>query len=162
VTFAECPREQDVVNAVTTGQWPDRSGQELADHVRECAGCRDLVAILAPLAGSFTEARADAQVPASGAVWWRAQVRARQEAMRAAERPIAVVHAVAGVAAAAIVLLVAVFGSPWLSSSFSASRELLATDVASIAALTGRWLIGAAVMLLAVASLAVYVVFAHD
>jgi hypothetical protein len=162
VTFAECSREQDVVDAVTTEQWPDRCAADLRDHVRECAGCRDLVTILAPLAESFTDARTEAPLPASGTVWWRAQLRARQEAVRAAERPIAVVHAAAGVAAAAIVLLVAVFGSPWLSSSFSASREFLTVDVASVAALTGRWLIGAAVTLLAVATLAVYLVFAQD
>jgi hypothetical protein len=118
--------------------------------------------VLAPLAESFTGARTEAQLPASGTVWWRAQMRARQEAVRAAERPIAIVHAAAGVAAAAIILLVAVFGSPWLSSSFSASREFLAIDIAGIAALTGRWLIGAAVTLLAIASLAVYLALAQD
>jgi hypothetical protein len=162
VTFAECPREQDVVDAITTEQWPDRCGQDLPDHVRACAGCRNLVAILAPLSESFGDARTEAQLPASGTVWWRAQMRARQEAVRAAERPMTIVHAAAGVAAAAIVLLVAVFGSPWLSSSFSASREFLTVDVASIAALAGRWLIGAAVTLLAIASLAVYLTFAQD
>lgn len=37
----------------------------------------------------------EARVPASGVVWWRAQVRAREEAARAAARPIAFVQGVA-------------------------------------------------------------------
>ena len=48
----------------------------------------------AAIAGAFFEdrdcAQAEAVVPSSSAVWWRAQIRAREEAARVATRPDAV------------------------------------------------------------------------
>jgi len=162
VTFADCPREQDVVDAVTTDQWPDRCDSELQAHVAECAGCRDLVAILAPLGESWTDTRADAHVPASGMVWWRAQMRARQEAARAAARPITIVQGIAGLIGAALVGVCLVAMAPWLASSFASSRELLTVDVTGVATTVGGWLVVGAVALIAIMSLAVYLVVAED
>ena len=50
----------------------------------------------------------DVRVPSAGLVWWRAELRARREAVRAAERPLTLVHAFAGACAlgALIALLV--------------------------------------------------------
>jgi hypothetical protein len=45
----------------------------------------------------------DAHLPPSGVVWWRAQLRAREDAARAAARPLAFIH---GVAASVAVWLV--------------------------------------------------------
>src|SRR3954451_24791855 len=40
-------------------------------------------------------ARREAQPPSSAIVWWRAQMRARQEATKAIERPLTIVHGLA-------------------------------------------------------------------
>lgn len=162
MTFAECAREQDVVDAVTTGQWPGRCGNDLTMHVASCEGCRDLVAVLDSLGGSWAGARADAQVPASGMVWWRAQMRARQEAARAAARPITVVQGVAGVTGLALALAGLVAVLPWLASWLASARGFLALDVPDIA-LQGGWLLaGGVATVLVLASLALYVVVAED
>lgn len=42
-----------------------------------------------------SSARREAAPPSSAIVWWRAQMRARQEAAKAVERPLTIVHAVA-------------------------------------------------------------------
>jgi hypothetical protein len=94
------------------------------------------------------EAVPNAVVPPAGLVWWRAQLRARQEAARAAERPLKVAHSLAaasvvGVAAALIV------------GMLPSVRELLA-PLASVQML--EIVIGAVVALVTVANLALYFV----
>lgn len=47
------------------------------------------------IAAEASSARREAAPPSSAIVWWRAQMRARQEATKAVERPLTIVHAVA-------------------------------------------------------------------
>ena len=84
----ECPHEQDVLDAVATGRWPDRVDADLRDHARGCPVCGD-AAELAPLFFADRDAAwQSAEVPSASSVWWRAQMRARREAAERAERPI--------------------------------------------------------------------------
>jgi len=88
----DCPHEADVLTMVYTGQWPERAPVELREHVATCATCADL----ATVSLAIDEAHAAGHVPAlpsSGTVWWRAQLRARQDAARQVGRPITVAHA---------------------------------------------------------------------
>ena len=66
----------------------DRREPELTDDQIE--------AIVADaIAAEASVARSEAAPPSSAIVWWRAQMRARQEAAAAADRPITSVHALA-------------------------------------------------------------------
>jgi hypothetical protein len=47
------------------------------------------------IAAEASAARTEATPPSGAIVWWRAQMRARQEAAQLADKPIAIVHAVA-------------------------------------------------------------------
>ena len=58
MTFAECPREAEVIDALTTMQWPERCAEELKAHVAACEGCRDVVATMATLSEAWDETRA--------------------------------------------------------------------------------------------------------
>src|SRR6478672_11658013 len=91
----ECVHEADVLTAVTTRRWPHRVESELRDHVMTCDVCADLVAVLAAFDGEADAAIARTRVPDSAIVWWKSQMRARQEAARLAVRPITVAQAVA-------------------------------------------------------------------
>jgi len=162
VTFAECPREPDVIDALTTTQWPEQCGEELQAHVAACASCRDLVAAIAPLGEAWLDARADAHVPASGMVWWRAQMRARREAARAAARPITVVQAVAGLAGLVLLVSALALLSPWVAASFATSASLFSGTLPDVRSLTSTWAVVAAIAFLAMASLAVYLAVAED
>jgi hypothetical protein len=95
MTTIACTREQDVLDVLAARRWPDRCEPELEAHIRACAICGDLAAAAAALMNEQESAWGEARVPASGVVWWRAQVRAREEAARAAARPIAFVQGVA-------------------------------------------------------------------
>jgi hypothetical protein len=123
----------------------------------------EALAYEAGLAGS------EAQPPSSAIVWWRAQMRARQEATRIADKPIRVVHALS--IAAGIGLMLSVIGyavagvkgsAGWLTSVAQSAAGV----VGSLPAfdLTGRWMavsLTAALISVIVASVA-YVIFADE
>ncbi len=69
-----------------------------------CDSCRDLHTIASALQDDQAEALAEARVPSAGQAWWRAELRARQEAAAVADRPITVAT---GLAAASLVGLLA-------------------------------------------------------
>jgi hypothetical protein len=108
----DCPHEDDVVDLVNTGQWPDRADDDLKAHVASCMVCRDLVTVACAFADA--ESMPAPALPDASMVWLRSQIRAREAATRLAERPISVAQAVAF--ASAIGALGAVFGasSSWL------------------------------------------------
>jgi hypothetical protein len=57
--------------------------------------CADLVEVAAALLDDREQAWREARVPPSGVVWWRAQLRAREDAARAAGRPLAFIQGIA-------------------------------------------------------------------
>jgi hypothetical protein len=110
----ECPREQDVLDALAARRWPARSDEELRSHVGGCTVCADLIEVASALLEDQESAWGEARVAPSAVVWWRAQVRAREEAARAAARPVAFMQGVA--ASLALWIGIAVLRAlPWPS-----------------------------------------------
>src|SRR5437868_5922023 len=102
----ECPREQEVLDALASNRWPDHLSHDLASHVEACALCRDLGLVAETLQADFSAAMDQAKVPTAGLVWWRAQIRARQQSVVAANRPITIAHYIGlAVTAAAVIAL---------------------------------------------------------
>jgi hypothetical protein len=101
-----CALESDVVLAVQTGRWPNRVDEDVRQHVRTCATCADAVVVAEALAEAAAmddeAASTELQLPGSGAVWLRAEMRARAEAARTATRPITVAQVVAFTSVAAM------------------------------------------------------------
>jgi hypothetical protein len=120
--LAECRHEADVVAAVTAGRWPEAVDASLRDHVTTCRVCADVRDVAAAMAAVERETLADTRLPAAGQVWWRAQVRARQDAARAAARPVLVAQALG--AACALGLLAALITWQWPSLSAAADAWL--------------------------------------
>jgi hypothetical protein len=122
------------------------------------------------IAAEASLARSEAAPPSAAIVWWRAQMRARQEAARTVERPITIVHALAIAAGAGLMLSVvgyAVAGvkgsAGWLTSVY----QSLAAAVAPLAAvdLTSAWItVPLTAMLISalVATVAAYFIFADE
>jgi hypothetical protein len=153
------------VNDVTPGN--DRRTTEPSDDPTDA----EIEAIVAEaIAAEAVLARTEAAPPSSAIVWWRAQMRARQEAARAAERPIAIVHGLAIACGAGVALSLigtAVAGvrgsSSWLVGVYQ-SLSLTAAPLASID-LTSRWVtVPLTAMLISalVATIAAYVIFADE
>ena len=93
---AECAREQEVLDAIAANRWPDRLERDLANHIEGCAFCKDLGIVAEALRSDFSSAIEQARVPTAGLVWWRAEIRARQESLRVASRPIALAYYIGG------------------------------------------------------------------
>ena len=99
----QCAREPDVLDALASARWPERVDAELRAHVEACAICRDVVIVAAAMREDHDAAWREANVPPSGQMWWRAGMRARQDAVREASRPVTIAQGVAIVLALAVV-----------------------------------------------------------
>lgn len=111
-----CLHERDVLDLVAVGQWPARADAALRTHVTTCASCTEVAAV-AVAVREWDEAGPAVHVPDASVVWFRAQMRAREEALRKASRPVLVAQL-----AAVVVVLAAVAwvgpGWSWLTSSW--------------------------------------------
>lgn len=137
-----CEFEQDLLDAVASRRWPARADARLRTHVEGCAICADVAEVALAFFEDREAARADDGVPHASAVWWRAQIRAREEAARVAARPIAVVQAVSTACVAVAAAAAAPAASTWI-------RELIAAlGAAAWSSLPGEggfaWILGAA------------------
>jgi predicted anti-sigma-YlaC factor YlaD len=101
----ECHRSSDVVAAASAGELSHAADSELHRHLAECAACRDLALVISALRGERDRIRREAPAPSAGLVWWRAQLRERQEAERRAAAPVTLVHAAAFVAVLVLAVL---------------------------------------------------------
>jgi hypothetical protein len=159
MTLVECPRERDVLDAVAAARWPHRVDRELSDHVNSCAICRDVVAVATLISADHDDAWREAAIPSSGQAWWRAEMRARQEAIRDASRPIALAQ---GVAAVSILMLGVVgtwFAWPSVRDDVRSFASSLAPALDSSLAFP---LLVALVALAVIAPVALYLVIAED
>jgi hypothetical protein len=117
VTPAECPREFEILEAVSSERWPPASGSDLRDHAGTCPVCRDAIEVALAFREERAAALLAARVPSAGLVWWRAEMRSRRDAVSKATRPIRIVESVAaGCAAAATLGLLLWFGLPALQA----------------------------------------------
>lgn len=99
-----CACEREVLDLVAIGQWPSRADDTLRAHVAACETCAEVASIASVVRdwANEADARQPVKVPDASVVWFRAQVRAREDAARRASRPLLVAQlfAVATVALA--------------------------------------------------------------
>jgi hypothetical protein len=89
-----CVHEREVLDLVAVGQWPGRADAALQSHVAGCAACREVAAV-AVAVREWADDQELVTVPDASVVWYRAQVRAREEAARRASRPVLAAQLVA-------------------------------------------------------------------
>jgi hypothetical protein len=149
----ECAREQDVLDAVAAGRWD----AELQAHLESCEICQDVRTVLVPLSEERDAAWEESSVPPASVVWWRSQIRAREEATRAAARPIAIAQAVAVMTLIALALALLPLALPWIRSGVAAGADVAAwlTPRAEAVSTAFRFVTGTALPILpfAVASI---------
>lgn len=162
--LARCDREREVLDALSTGRWPDACGEDLRDHVEYCGDCREALLVAHALLTDRHDTERHSNLPASGAVWWRMQLRMEREAKEVAEKTVGRVHgAVIAVTVAAIALILVATsamktGSVWLESMLPRLG-----DVASLtSSLPLALVIPVAVALLVFAPVAVYLAVARE
>ena len=130
----ECAHEREVLDLVLTERWPDYCDAGTLAHVAECDVCADVVAVaMAMREDQALQPIESAPVPDATLVWWRAQLRAHEEAGRKAARPIAMVQGVGiGIAGVAALSLGRTFW-PWIREYGSSMWTSAATASASVA-----------------------------
>jgi len=145
----ECIREYEIVEAVTSGRWPEACDPDLRNHAMTCAICKDVVLVATALHEERDSAVAAAGIPSAGLVWWRAELRARREAVRAVERPMKCVHSLAAASAAGVAVAL-------IGGMLPSVRQML-TAFTNLPEL--GLLIGGFATLIVVAPIALYFVF---
>lgn len=116
----QCHFEQDLLDAIAARRWPDRADPSIRNHVAACRVCADVAEIATAFFDDRDTDRSDAPVPPASVIWWKAQIRAREESARLAARPIALVQGVATICAAVASIAVAPAAAAWV-------RELVTT-----------------------------------
>jgi predicted anti-sigma-YlaC factor YlaD len=94
----ECARESEIIDEIAAGRWPLEAPAALTAHAASCPVCADLALAASALHDDqAAAAQAPMALPSAGQVWWRAELRARHEAVRMAQRPMLAVQVVAAV-----------------------------------------------------------------
>jgi hypothetical protein len=124
------------------------------------------------IAAEASSAQREAAPPSSAIVWWRAQMRARQDAARAAERPLTVVHAVAIACGVGLILSVvgtAIAGvrgsTAWLAAVYDSGRAALPRIAEVSTNPASPWFtltLTAGLFSILVASVAAYIILADE
>jgi hypothetical protein len=130
VNRLECEFEAEVLAAVLQARWPERAGEALSNHVKECPICSDVVTIAGAIEESRQELRRTTALPDPGTVWWRAQLRARREAVVAAGRPITGAQVIACACALGVLVGYYQSSSRWLLSGAGKWFSTLAAPLA--------------------------------
>ena len=120
----------------------------------ECPECGPLVALAQQIRREFEHTQQHAHTPTPEIVWWRAQMRARQDAARKAARPILFTQALA--IAALIGLLVALAGRLTLPALSFAVMSPVSVSLPVL------YIVLAGAFCLLIAPLAVYLALARD
>src|SRR4030095_2380981 len=83
-------------------------------HIAQCTICADVLEVALALHEDRASAHVQAQIPSADLMWWRAEIRARQEAVRKASRPISFVAAFGAASAIGVVVALLSRAWPWL------------------------------------------------
>lgn len=138
----QCEHEQDLVDAIAARRWPARADAALREHVAACRFCSDVADVALAFLEDRDHAGAEPAVPHASVIWWKAQIRAREDAARTASRPILLVQTAATICAAAASVALAPAASSWvreLVTALGATRWwALPQD------LSFSWILGAA------------------
>ena len=104
MTLHPCSRQPEVQQMLARGHWPHACPAELRAHLGVCKACAEFLLVTQAFQQSRASAATEVQLPAAGAIWWRAQLRRRNAAVERIARPMFGAY----VFALAITLVVAV------------------------------------------------------
>jgi hypothetical protein len=88
MSLRSCTRQPEVAALLAAGHWPHACPPELRTHFDSCPTCAELLLVTSAFQQSKASAAVRAQLPAPGAIWWRAQLRRRNAAVERVAKPI--------------------------------------------------------------------------
>lgn len=87
MSFRSCGREKELSEVLRDGHWPHACDPGLREHVRSCRRCGDYLLLTRTFQSARTEALARTQLDHPSLLWWRAQLRRRNQALEQLARP---------------------------------------------------------------------------
>jgi len=136
VRFGACAQEREVGALLRGGQWPQGCGPELREHVAACARCSEMVLVRTAMQGLRAGDVKAARLEAPGVIWWRAQLRRRNQALEQVARPL---KAAQLFALAVTVSFAAGFGVSEVRHSSEWLARLASLSVSSVVATISGW-----------------------
>lgn len=164
IETTRCARETELLDALSSGCWPEACDEELRRHVARCAECREVALVAEAFLADRRETESEAALPPSGAMWWRMQLRMEREAKVVAEKTVGRVQGlvIGATLAAMTVVLIATslvkMGWSWLTSAMPRLPE--AAGFASMMPMTVLVAVGVAVLVFA--PVALWLAFAKE
>ena len=87
--IGSCTREKEIQEALGHGLWPQAVPEELRAHASDCKVCAERVRFTEGFRALRAVSMQSAPKLAPGLIWWRAQLRRRNEAIERIGRPLA-------------------------------------------------------------------------
>lgn len=88
MTFGPCVHEKELTGLLALGHYPHACPPELRDHVSACRSCSELALVTRAFQTARAQTAAAANLASPGLLWWRAQLRRRNEAVERVGKPI--------------------------------------------------------------------------
>jgi hypothetical protein len=85
-----CSHAPEIAEALKTGRWPQGCDPELRTHTDGCRSCSDLVLVTQTFQQARSESVLVPHLDSPSLLWWRAQLRRRNAAVRRVSQPITV------------------------------------------------------------------------
>jgi hypothetical protein len=83
-----CPHEAEVQAILRRGHWPEACDPDFRQHLETCDRCGDQLLVLHAFHTARAQAMQTARLDHPNLVWWRAQLRRRNDALQRVGRPI--------------------------------------------------------------------------
>jgi hypothetical protein len=83
-----CPQKTEIQAIVRSGHWPEACDPELRNHVETCRTCGEQLLVLHAFHSARAHTMQAARVDHPNLLWWRAQLRRRNDALQRVSRPI--------------------------------------------------------------------------
>lgn len=88
MNFYLCSREKELEATLRQGYWPHACDPGLRTHVQGCRDCQDLVLVAQVLQEAKSHSEEAVPLHSPGLLWWRAQLRRRNEAIQRVTEPL--------------------------------------------------------------------------
>jgi hypothetical protein len=88
MSLRTCSRKSEVLAMQACGHWPQACPPDLREHLDHCRACAEVLLLKHAFQQQREITASSVQLPAAGAIWWRAQLRRRNAALERVGKPI--------------------------------------------------------------------------
>ncbi len=135
MSLYSCSWEKELELALRQGHWPQACDPNLREHVSGCRACQDLVHVTQVLQEAWLQSERVAPIGSPGALWWRAQLCRRNEAIERMTKPVTLAARVG-----LLVILAAFCIAVWQWGNLAERLDFLQSlSDSSVSQLAGLW-----------------------